>query len=45
MDLRKNRMTIEFNDLESSSVKHIAVKSKNNKVHNLFYVWKIADVH
>ena len=27
MDLRKNKMMIEFNDSESSSVKHIAVKS------------------
>ena len=30
MDLRKNKMMIEFNDSESSSVKHIAVKSKNS---------------
>ena len=26
MDMRKNKMLIEFNDSESSSVKHIAVK-------------------
>ena len=29
MDLRKNKMLIEFNDLECSSIKFIAVKSKN----------------
>ena len=30
MDMRKNKMMIEFNDSESSSIKHIAVKSKNS---------------
>ena len=30
MGMRKNKMMIEFNDLESSSIKHIAVKSKNS---------------
>ena len=30
MDLRKNKMMIEFNDSECSSIKFIAVKSKNN---------------
>ena len=30
MDLRTNKMTIEFSDLESSSVKHIAVKPNTN---------------
>ena len=30
MDLRKNKMTIEFNNSESSSVKHIAVKSNTS---------------
>ena len=30
MDLRKNKMMIEFNDSECSSIKHIAVKSKTN---------------
>ena len=30
MDLRKNKMMIEFNDLEFSAIKHIAVKSKTN---------------
>ena len=30
MDLRKNKMMIEFNDLECSAIKHIAVKSKTN---------------
>ena len=29
-DMRKNKMVIEFNDFESSSVKTIAVKSNNN---------------
>ena len=29
-DLRKNKMIIEFNDLESSSIKSIAVKSETN---------------
>ena len=30
IDLRKNRMTIEFNDSECSSIKHIAVKSNTS---------------
>ena len=30
MDLRKNKTMIEFNNLESSAIKHIAVKSKTN---------------
>ena len=30
MDLRKNKMMIEFNNSESSAIKHIAVKSKYN---------------
>ena len=30
MDLRKKKLMIEFNNSESSAIKHIAVKSKNN---------------
>ena len=30
MNLRKNKMMIEFNNSESSTIKHIAVKLKNN---------------
>ena len=43
MDLRKNKMMIEFNNSESSAIKHIAVKSQNN-IQCSFHVWKVINV-
>ena len=44
MDMRKNKMMIQFNDSESSSIKHIAVKSKNSIKCTTRFVWQVVNV-
>ena len=44
MDLRKNKMMIEFTDSESSAIKHCSTVKKQHTVYYAFHVWNVVNV-